>query len=123
MSIDVTRALRLEGCASCEHRTGRFCAAVDLGRMPPLAWRHRGVSLVPTWCPLGDCACGDMCRLALPDGSCATTRAEDGPMSQADIGALLGLTQQSVAHIEAKALRKVRAARSPQRLMTAKDAV
>jgi DNA-directed RNA polymerase specialized sigma subunit len=31
-------------------------------------------------------------------------------MSQADVGALLGLTQQSVARIEAKALRKVRVA-------------
>jgi hypothetical protein len=111
--------LHLEGCDGCEHRAGRFCGAVDLGRVPPTAWRRRGTLLVPTWCPLGElpwpederaiapCPCGEACRLELPDGSCAAARAEDGPMSQEAVGALLGVTKQTIAHIEARALRRL----------------
>ena len=50
--------------------------------------------------------CTERCRL--PDGTCAITRANGGPMTLREISAVLGVTHQAVQFIERRALRKVR---------------
>jgi DNA-directed RNA polymerase sigma subunit (sigma70/sigma32) len=46
-------------------------------------------------------------RLDLPDGTCAIARANDGPMSLAEVAAILGITPQAVQYIERRALAKL----------------
>ena len=53
-------------------------------------------------------SCGCSSRYACPDGSCALEHASRGGMSRGEVAAVFGLTKQTIAWIERRALEKVR---------------